>query len=211
MGRTRRGIGDHLRVNAALYIFVTIVLAMGVVFGALAVRTLDEYQQEQLIDYFQLFLRGLSTGVDEIEPAVVLRAALMNHLRTVGLVWLLGLTVIGVAGVVLVIVVRGFVIGFTVGFLAQGLGLKGVLFAIAAVLPQNLLAIPAFLVISAASLGFSWLLVKSRLRRQRFRWLQEFAGYSLLVMAASLVLALAAVIEAYIAPVFMQMVNGLMQ
>ncbi|WP_279401536.1 stage II sporulation protein M [Piscibacillus salipiscarius] len=49
---------------------------------------------------------------------------------------------------------KGIVIGFTVGFLVNQLSWKGFLLSITSVAPQNLLIVPAYLLIVASSMIF---------------------------------------------------------
>jgi len=208
VGQFRNGIVGYLRANIGVYVFCIVIFAVGVVFGALAIRVLGAAQKTELIDYLQVFLRGLAQTGQPVGGAAVLRQALANHWKTAGFIWLLGFTVIGLPAVALIIFTRGFVIGFTVGFLAEQLGYKGILLAFFSVLPQNLLAVPAILAVGASALSFSLLLVGARLQHRRFQFLEELAGYTVLGAIACVVLAGAGLVEAFVAPVFIRLLAG---
>lgn len=208
VGQFRDGVVGYLRANIGVYVFCLVMFTVGVVFGALAIRVLSDVQKTELLDYLQVFLRGLAQTGQPAGGATILRQALANHWKTAGIIWLLGLTVVGLPAVALIIFTRGFVIGFTVGFLAEQLGYKGILFAFFSVLPQNLLAVPAILAVGAAALSFSLLLVGARLQHRRFQFLAEFAGYTVLVASACVVLVAAGLVEAFVAPVFIKLLAG---
>ncbi|MGE5560083.1 MAG: stage II sporulation protein M [Chloroflexota bacterium] len=208
VGQFRNGVVGYLRANTGVYVFCIVIFTVGACFGALAIRALSAVQKAELIDYLQVFLRGLANTGEPVAGAAVLQQALATHWKTAGFIWLLGLTVIGLPAVALVVFTRGFVIGFTVGFLAEQLGYKGVLFALFSVLPQNLLAVPAILVVGASALSFSLLLVGARMQRRRFQFLEEFAGYTAIVAVACVALAGAGLVEAFIAPVFIRLFAG---
>lgn len=208
VGQFRNGVVSYLRANVGVYVFCIVVFTVGSIFGALAIRALSDTQKAELIDYLQVFLRGLVRTGQPVAGTTVLQQALATHWKTAGFIWLLGLTVIGLPAVALVIFTRGFVIGFTVGFLAQQLGYKGILFSLFSVLPQNLLAVPALLVVGASALSFSLLLVGARMQHRRFQFLEEFASYSAVVAVACVVLAGAGLLEAFVAPVFIKLLAG---
>jgi stage II sporulation protein M len=208
IGQFRNGIVGYLRANAGVYIFCLVIFSIGIIFGALAIRALRDDQKAELIDYLQVFLRGLVRTGQPQGGTTVLKQSLGTQLKTAGFIWLLGLTVIGLPAVALAVFMRGFIVGFTVGFLVQQLGYKGIVFVVFSVLPQNLIAVPAILIIGASALSFSLLLVGARLQHRRFQFLEEFAGYSALALGACLALVGASLIEAFIAPVFIKLLAG---
>ncbi len=96
-----------------------------------------------------------STARPAAAPADVLKVALGEYvLKVPFVIGLLGLSVIGAPVVLAVIFVRGFVLGFTTMFLIDGLFFRGVVLAAAALLPQNLLAVPATVIAGIAGAQF---------------------------------------------------------
>jgi stage II sporulation protein M len=114
---------------------------------------------------------------------------------SLGLLWVCGLTVVGSPFISLIIGARGFVVGFTVGFLVQEEAGKGLLLAIAGVLPQNLCYIPAFL--GAGALAFYFSL---NLMRFQGAFLRRIGVYSLFFLLFLLPVLLGAWLETYLAP-----------
>lgn len=186
-----------------MYVFLIVLFGMGVAFGALAVSALDVTQRLELGQYLDLFLYSLNDPEAKASPTEVFREALMSNLRTAGFVFLLGLTVIGAPLVPAVIFLRGFIIGFSVGFLLASHGWHGMLISLLALLPQNLLIVPGILVMAAGSLAFAG----SVFRRPRGA---PSLGKSLLLfglttVATTLILIAASLIEGYVAPLFLRL------
>jgi stage II sporulation protein M len=196
-------IGQHVESQKSLYLFVTVLFMMGVIFGAVIVNTLDPAQKEGLLGYLGHFFQGLAQN-SIAEPGVALQHSIGDHLKTVGLMWILGLSVIGIPVLLLFIFLKGLVIGFTVGFLVSQLSWEGLWFAFVAVVPQNLLVIPAMIIVSVAGIHFSMLLVKNRLIHHRGAIYPEFVSFSVLVTGMALVLLVSSLFEAYISPVMMK-------
>jgi stage II sporulation protein M len=207
IGRFREGVFDYFRKNVALYFFVILLFALGVVAGSLTIKALGPDQKRELIDHLQVFLRGLGHTGQTVDPQEVMRRADGVHLKTAVLVWVLGVTIIGLPAVVAVIFVKGFVIGFSVGFLIEQMGLSGLVFSIFAIWPQNLVAVPAFLVIAASSISFSWLLLMNRLAHRKTPWFEEFSAYTVRCLAMTALLMVAGMLEGYLTPVLMRLVS----
>ena len=201
----RDGLMNYFRERIGLALAVLLALAAGVVFGALAAGSLGGDVKQELTDVFQLFFRGLGREGASPSPVSLLRISILKNLRDAGLLWLLGVTVVGFPGVLGVIFIRGFALGFTVGFLVDQTGFKGIILALFSIFPQNILAIPALTVIAVAALSFSLTLFRNRFGRHRMGFYQELAAYSLLVAVMAGVLLGSSLIEAFIAPVFLRL------
>ncbi|PRZ12996.1 stage II sporulation protein M [Laceyella sediminis] len=199
----RRSIQSHIQQQRSPYLFVTVLFMMGVIFGAVIVNTLDPAQKDGLLTYLGHFFRGLEQHTIA-EPEVAFQHALGDHLKTIGLMWILGLSVIGIPLLLVFIFLKGLVIGFTVGFLVNQLAWEGLWFAFVSVVPQNLLMIPALIIVTVAGIHFSTLLVKNRLIHYRGTIYPQFVSFSLLVTAMAVVMLVSAALEAYLSPVMMK-------
>jgi stage II sporulation protein M len=209
LGYFRQNINDYLRANIVAYFFMTLILIIGVVMGALAVKTLPEDQKLELIGYLKIFFQGLAQGPANIDTGELVRSVLVNNVKTIGLIWLLGFTVVGIPFVLFIVFTRGFVIGFTVGFLINEYVMKGLAFALASVLPHNFFAVPALLVTGVSATAFSLMLVRRRTRPQ-VNLFYESIGYTLLCLFMLALMIVASLVEVYISPVFMKLVVGLL-
>lgn len=199
----RYSIHHHLQNQKSLYLFVTVLFMMGVVFGSIIVNTLDPAQKEGLLHYLGHFFDGLKQ--DSIaESKVVFQHALGDQLKTIGIMWILGLSVIGIPILIIFIFLKGMVIGFTVGFLVNQLSWQGLWFAFVSVVPQNLLVIPAFIIVAVSGIHFSIALVKNRLIHHRGTIYPQFVSFSIVVTAMAIVMLIAAFVESYLSPIIMK-------
>ena len=209
LGFFRQNITDYLRAHVVSYFFITLILVIGVVIGALAIKTLPEDQKNELVNYLSvLFLRLNSpTGYSPADSVSLFSSLVITNLKTVGLMWLLGFTIVGIPVILFIVFTRGFVIGFTVGFLIDEYVAKGLIFALAAVLPHNLIAMPALLITGVSATSFSLAIARRRMKG-RSNLLYETIGYTGICFAMLILLVLSAAIEAYVSPVFMKLVAG---
>ncbi|OYD09785.1 stage II sporulation protein M [Paludifilum halophilum] len=207
MKRNRR-LSESLRVHVqsqlSLYVFVAVLFMMGVIFGAVIVNTLSPVQKENLLDYLGHFFRGMDRDTIA-DPKVAFQHSLGDHFKTIGLMWILGVSVIGMPFIFVWIFLKGLVIGFTVGFLVSQLSWEGLWFAFVAVVPHNLIIVPALIVVAVSGVAFSMQLARNRLIQRRGTIYPEFLSYSVLVTIMACVLVVSALFEAYAAPVFMRM------
>lgn len=197
--------GHFLQENAKSFVFTIVLFIVGVVFGAIVVNALADGQKADLFNYLKGFF-ALVNDNHLADSAYVTWHSVATNFKLLGLIWILGLSIIGLPLIVVLIFLKGFTIGFTVGFLVDNFASKGLAFAIMAVLPQNLILVPSLLIAGVAGIAFSLMLVRSRFT-QNMPLYQKFLAYSILFLVLAICLVLASFVEGYISPFLMKMIT----
>lgn len=195
-------LGEYIKKNIVKYFFTIIIFLIGIVFGAMAVKVLSEQQTTELIGSLNILFEELAANGDKSSLSLFLSVAWLN-IKLVLVIWLMGFTIIGIPVILFILFARGFVIGFTVGLLVNSYVLKGLLFALAAVLPHNFIAVPVFLIIGVAAMSFSLYLIKKRNAGNQ-KLLTSSLNYSVCCLMAGLAIIVSSFVEVYISPVFMR-------
>jgi len=105
---------NHCQDNLRLYSAAIFFLVLGITLGALALKTLTFEENTELAEYINVFLSGLPNT--ELDKFLLTQKSLMTNLKTIFLIWFLGLTVVGAPLIMVVLSLKGFVLGFTAGF-----------------------------------------------------------------------------------------------
>jgi stage II sporulation protein M len=208
--KLKNGLAAHFRDNLGIYFFIAILFVIGVIFGALAVKALNEQQKLDLVQYLKILFNEVSRE-QNLPGHEVARQAVTNNIKIGAMVWVLGLTVIGIPVILIIAFTRGFVLGFTVGFLVYEMAWRGIIFSILAVLPHNLIAIPIVIILCVTGVSFSLNLARNKIfKKHPTKIAPQFWGYTLFFLIMTAILAGSGLIEAYITPVFMRLLSGLM-
>lgn len=207
------GINDalsrNIRENIGVYFTVTLFFAIGIAVGAFTVKALDYTQKQELVIYLNKFFQILDR--ETVNSFTILLQALKNNFLTVFLIWILSITIIGVPITLFIIAFRGFIVGFTISFLIQGLGWKGMLLALIAVLPQNILYIPCLLIISAVSMIFCLQIFRGKGKKGLSGSRKNgVISYTLAVAALFLVMSIGSAVEAYVSPFILKSLSSYM-
>ncbi|MDG0875219.1 stage II sporulation protein M [Paenibacillus thiaminolyticus] len=199
------------RPQLHLYLFVSILFLVGVVFGALLVNALTLEQQQDLgshLGHFFVMLDGDSPAPDR---AGMFTESAMLYSKWIGLIALLGFSIVGFPLVLVLVFAKGIFIGFTVGTLIGQYGWKGMLFAFASVAPHNLLAIPLILIASVASITFATYILKNRVFMPKVQSLREPLGRFVLVQtSAAAGMAVVAAVMTWVSPSLMKLAAPLL-
>lgn len=195
---------SHIQENSSLYIFVSVLLLMGVVFGAILVNSLQVNQKQDLSFYLNRFFGQVSKGEFAI-ASEMFQESYFSQLKYIGFIWLLGISIIGLPLIFILLFLKGVVVGFTVGFLVSQHGWNGLLLAFVSVLPQNLIIIPAFLVMTTVAASFSLRMIRHQfIRKINEPLLPMLIRYTCFFLIIGVILAIASSIEAYASPVLMK-------
>ncbi|HHT84186.1 MAG: stage II sporulation protein M [Bacillota bacterium] len=193
------------RTVASPVVFCSLLLVSGIIMGILGLRVLSPDEKAELASYLEVFMRGLSNP--GLEPPVILRLSLAHSLKSVALLWAFGLAVIGAPLTCIMLFVRGFALGFSAAFVIKQVPAGGFLVFASGMLPHNLIALPALVLLSSASLSFSVKLFRER------PWvhgglLKLSTGYTLRFALMSLLLLASSLVEAYLTPLLLRKAAG---
>lgn len=198
-------ISRHFYNNLLLYVFSSLCLCTGIVLGVYTVRYMDSAQKDDLLKYFTSI--ASSKNLRTLSYNQVFFETIKNNLPVLAVIWFLGLTMVGIPATLIIDVLKGYTIGFTVSFFVNSMGIKGIWFSLLSVMPQNIIYIPCIIIASVISMRFSMLLVKDNEKKQ---WVSNLPSKLLSYSTAFFILCffmfLGFSFEAYVTPNIIKMI-----
>jgi stage II sporulation protein M len=205
--KVRELLYEHLRANLNRYFLLLVVFVIGVSAGAFTVNGLSTLQKDELIQYLKGFFHIMDK--QNINSSELLMVSVQENAKTIVLLWLLGITIIGIPFIFLLILVKGFIVGFSSGFIIKMMGFKGVLFSLLTFFPKEIIIVPCIIALGVNGINFSLNMIKSKsikqVLKQNLR--MDFLGYSLFTVFFSVFILVGTLIETYIVPVFIRIIN----
>lgn len=196
----------HFREHSSIYLFVIVLFLMGVIFGAVVVNSLSFTQKEDLYYYLTQFF-GQVANEKIAAPSDVFKQSFFHNSKFIGLMGLLGISVIGLPLILIFLFMKGMVVGFTVGFLVNKMGWSGFLLSFVSVLPQNFIIIPVFIITTTLAVNISLKMVRRQFMKKISDPILPLLGkYLISLCIAMFFLSGAAAIEAYLSPPLMKAV-----
>lgn len=126
-------------LSKKLYLFMSIVLIIGIITGVVFVIMLDEATKEILFLNINNFLQSLGTSNITI---------LVQHLVILSTLLILSIFLIGGPLVIFFIFYNGFTIGFIISSITCIFGIKGMLFGVLYVIISKLVFVVLFIIFS---------------------------------------------------------------
>jgi stage II sporulation protein M len=199
-------VAVHMREHASMYLFVIVLFLMGVIFGAIVVNSLNFSQKQDLYYYLTQFFGQVSKG-NLASAQDMFQQSYFHNLKYIGLMWVLGISIIGLPIILILLFLKGIVVGFTVGFLVNQMGWQGFLLSFVSVMPQNLIIIPAFIVMGVISVSFSLRMVRNQfMKRTHEPVFPMIMRYAMAMLVISVSLLVSSSLEAYVSPFFMKQI-----
>lgn len=196
---------NYFREHSSIFLFIVVLFLMGVIFGAIVVNSMSITQKEDLFYYLSQFFGEVSNGKVADNNDLFMQSFFHNS-KFIGLIWVLGISIIGLPVILILLFIKGMVVGFTVGFLVNQMGMKGFLLAFVSILPQNLITIPVFIMMSAFSVIFSMRMIKKQFMKKYAQpVLPYFKKYIFVLLISIVFISAASGVEAFLSPWLMKM------
>ncbi len=186
---------EHIRNNIIEYIVMIIIFLIGIILGTIYINKANDNQTEKISAYILTFLEDIYNG-SEIDSSSLLKTSICNNLLLIILLWISGLTMIGMPIVYLIVVIKGFCIGYTVSAIVATLGtIEGIKFISSTMLLQNIIIIPSILMLAVSGIKLYKSIMKDR-RRENIKI--EILKYTIIAIFIGITIIIASLIETYI-------------
>ena len=199
---------SNIRINKNLFVFLVVIIAVGIAAGSVFVTVLNNEDKVMVSDYLNNFLNNLNSN--NLNYSGTLVNTLIFTLGGAFLIWLLGISVIGFILILLFLFIKAFALGFSIGSIIINFNFKGILIALAYIVPHHIINMMIFLLISSYALILSYRLINSFTKKKSFEFKGIFNKY-LFVLGFSLIILLISVLyEVYGAPKLINFIVSLL-
>ena len=148
--------------NAKSYFIVGIIFIVGIFLGVMFInQAKDKSEIEKYINTYVDETKSLQNGNYFVE----LQKDIKNNIVLVFILWFAGTTIIGIPIVLGIVLFRGFCLGYTIASCVYVLGrIKALIFIAITILLQNIIFIPAIMILGVSSIKLYKSIVKDRRR-----------------------------------------------
>lgn len=190
---------EHIQDNFWLYIISLLCIFTGIVLGIYRVKYLGDTYKNDLLSYINSFMDYMKNK--NVNYNTVLMTTIKNNIPFIAIIWFLGMTMIGIPIILIIDLIKGYTLGFTISIMINSIGTKGLWIAMLGVIPQNIVYVPCLLLSSVLAMGFSLNFLRERMGK-RFSngiWMR-ILSYSLSFLFIVVIMSLGFILEAYGTP-----------
>lgn len=184
-----------------LLLFFLLVFGMGIVYGTGLFQPLPFSRGLLLVENQGRLFFPVQSG----RSISFFQEIFYQQQFSLWLLFLLGLSGMGVLLLPLFIFLRGVVLGLTVAFLLAEFSTTGVLFTLFLVVPHHLIILPTILFAAVSGVVFSLGLFKQVLGPERLFPLPGLRDYMFIYLLLAVLLFFASLVEAWVIPVLFRL------
>lgn len=170
--------------NKRIITFLFVLGIIGIISGALFLTILSKTDQQLVIDYITQFMSNIIDG--KIIYSDTLKNSLWNNLGYVAIIWLLGISIIGLPIIIFMFFSKIFVLGFSVGSFVLTYKWKGLIYAFLYIFPIHIINIFVYMLLTLYAVKMSNNLIYSIFKKKEVNFKKIINKY-LLILGISLI------------------------
>lgn len=197
-------VNNKLREQKKIYFVIIIIMSLGLIAGIVYALILNKSDHNLVTSSLNNFFDSIKNSDIDYNMAII--NSLVSNICFVTFIFLLGISIIGIPLIILCLFIKAFIFGFSISSIIYTYHLKGILRAIAYVLPHQLITLLMALFLGFYALYFGIKLFKYlirgkdiNLRTSMKRYIQVF----LIVLITNIVCSL---IEVFLSPSLIKLV-----
>ena len=183
---------DYIDRNKKTFIILILFFIIGIFIGVTLLNNLSSNLKQEVDSYIESVINLLKEN-NEINMFEMFLISIKENILFILLIWFLGLTIIGGYFIYLTVLYKGFLLGYTAAAFIATLGIKtGTLVIIVSLLMQNVVFIPAMLLISENGIKLCKGIHKTCLNLK-----EEFIRHNIIMLITIMLILIASFIEVY--------------
>ncbi len=181
------------------YLFLIIIVIIGIIIGVLFSNILSNEDNKLVTNKITSYFNNLKGDIP-INYFKNLCYSLKNNVLCLIIIWLLGLSVIGLLFNNFILFFKSFILGFSIGSIINIYLYSGLVLSFVYIFPALLLNIIVFLIMTYYANDFSLKLFNLIFRKDNAHFPILIKRYSKILLTLTIVLIISSLIETFITP-----------
>lgn len=197
-------------IKQKLYRIIITLMIFGIISGILFIFFISkESKTKALVSIKNFFdLMNTSTGINYGKS---LLNTLVNNIGYVLLIWLLGISIIGLPITIILAFMKSFIVGFSISSIISCYKAKGILGAFLYVFPHQIIILFIYLLLSFYSISFSIKLFKSLFLKQTINFRVVMQKYIKILLISLIGIIIVSLYEVFISTYFIKLFTMLLK
>ena len=119
---------NKIKIDKNLILFLIIIGIIGIISGSVFASILNNNDKLLVNQHLNSFLDNIQAG--KLDYIFALKNNMITNVLYILIIWLLGISIIGIPIVIIVFFSKTFILGFTIGSILGCFKIKGIIFSI---------------------------------------------------------------------------------
>lgn len=184
--------------NKKINYFTFFILTLGVISGAIFLVLINQTDKTNVINQITNFISNINNN--NMNSVQALKNSFFTNFTYILLIWILGMSIIGVVFNIFIVYIKGFVIGFSISSLIYVYGIKGIIASFIYIFPHQILNIIVITILGIYSIMLTINLYKVMLGNRGTSIRIFIKKYLYILLVASIITIFTTLIEVFLTP-----------
>lgn len=198
MAKTVDKLKSKAKNNKTIILFLSIIAILGIIFGSIFITIISKSDQTLTKNYIENFMDTIST--DKINYMKCLKNTLISNISFITIIWLLGISLIGLPIIIFMYFSKCFVLGFSVAAFILKYKSKGVLLAFVYIFPHHLINLIFYTLLMLYALKFSIFLINAIFNKKTINFRAIIRVYIKIFIIVLISIIITSLFECFITP-----------
>lgn len=198
--RVKNNITRQKRLYFFLIGLITVTLILGILFWFIIGKEDKLLVTNELTSFFT----GIKDG-NNINYLSSFFNSIITNLLYIGLIWLLGISIIGIPIIIILISLKGFIVGFSVTSIIATYGFKGIVGSFTYIFPHQIIFLLLLVLLGFYSISFCIKLFKYLFLKQNINFKDAMRRYFKILLISSITATFISLFETFIATYFIKL------
>ena len=187
-----------IKINKKIFVFLFVLMLMGIIAGSIFTIILNSSDKELVINHLNEFIDNINNN--RLDYLFALKNNLITNISYVILIWLLGISVIGLPIIIIMFFTKCFILGFSVGAVLTTFKLKGILVSLVYVFPGQVISLLFLLLLMMYSMSFTFKMIYAILKKKSIDFKLIMNKYFKILLIVLGVVILMSLYDTYLMP-----------
>jgi stage II sporulation protein M len=206
MRKQKTKLIDIILPSKKINFFVVTILVLGLISGSIFLITLNNSDKSNTISQIQTFISNVNNS--SINNGLALKNSLIINYLFVGIIWILGFSIIGIMFNIFLTYIKGFVVGFSISSMVLVYKYKALPLALLYIFPSQVLNILVVCVLTIYSIMFTLNLLKIIVTKKKNNNL-ILKRYFVILVFSIIISFISSILEVYLFPNLLKIIISL--
>lgn len=198
-------LNETVKKEKNILLFNTIIFLVGVVLGSLFINFITNDDKKLLIEQVSTFFSNIKKLTSDIFGFESFLSILFNNLLVLSIIFVLGISMIGIPIVIFILFFKGFMLGTTISTIILKYSIKGIVGAILYIFPVCILTICVYLFMCFYAIYVSKKFLRAFLKKDTLNFKQFLGKYLLSFIVSIMLILLLSLLDAYLTPLLLKL------
>lgn len=197
-----------IRYDKKIMTLLNIIAIIGIITGSMFIVILNKSDKSLVVSSIKDFFNCLS--VNQFDYLSTLKNIFISNYIFSFLIWIIGISVIGVVVTIIIIYYKAFSLGFTITSIIYTYSFKGIALAIFYAIPHLIIDILVLMYLGSYSIDLSIVLINSIFKKKSLNFKQFLNNYLRVLVISLIILTVSILYETFISTYILKCITKLL-